>query len=132
MAMIFLTMVLFGGMWTLELWICAAVECFKWGLVDHPGRNEKDSGAECDVSCAALAPEVSEEWNFTVLPRSHSQDVLVKNVATFCLIPEAKVKRFRLIELRKEVTEKPCIDFIFWFTLMNMKSVVVFFFFNQA
>ena len=50
-------------------------------------------------------------------------DVLVKNVAAFypCLKsrPEAKVKRFRSIALTKEVSEKPSIDFVLWFTLMK-------------
>jgi hypothetical protein len=40
----------------------------------------------------------------------------VKNVATFrpCLksLPEAKVKRFRLIALTKEESEMPIIDFV--------------------
>ena len=45
-----------------------------------------------------------------------SSDVLVKNVAAFCpclkSLPEAKVKRFRLIALTKEVSEMSRIDFV--------------------
>ena len=51
------------------------------------------------------------EKNFSMLP-----DVLVKNVTAFflCLksMPEVKVKRFCLIVLTKEVSEKTNIDFI--------------------
>ena len=47
----------------------------------------------------------------------------MKNVATFhpCLksLPEAKVKRLRLISLTKEVSEKPSIDFVLWLSLMK-------------
>jgi len=46
-----------------------------------------------------------------MLPGDHSYDDLVKNVAAFCPflknLPEAKVKRFVLIALTKEVSEKP-------------------------
>ena len=51
----------------------------------------------------------------------------MKNVAVFCphleSLPEAKVKKFLLIALAKKVSEKPSIDFVFWFTLM--KTVLV-------
>jgi hypothetical protein len=36
---------------------------------------------------------------------------------------EAKVKRFQLIALIKEVSDKPSIDFVLWFSLM--KSVLM-------
>ena len=53
--------------------------------------------------------------------------VLVKNVAAFCpclkRLPEAKVNRFILITLTKEVSKKPSIDFVLWFTLM--KSILI-------
>ena len=52
--------------------------------------------------------------------------ILVKNVATLghCLksLPEAKVKRFRLIALKKEVSKQPGINSVVWllkFTLMK-------------
>ena len=51
----------------------------------------------------------------------------MKNVAAFCIclksLPEAKVKRFILIALTKEVSKKPSIDFVLWFTLM--KSILM-------
>jgi hypothetical protein len=34
-------------------------------------------------------------------------------------LPEAKVKRLRLIALTKEVSETPIIDFILWLSLMK-------------
>jgi hypothetical protein len=47
----------------------------------------------------------------------------IKNVATFCpclkSLPEAKVKRLRLIVLTKEVSKKPSRDLILWLSLMK-------------
>ena len=39
----------------------------------------------------------------------------------FCLksLSETKVNIFRLIALTKEVSEKPSLDFVLWFTLMR-------------
>ena len=52
---------------------------------------------------------------------------LLKKVAAFChclkSLSEAKLKRLRLIALTKEVSEKPSIDFVLWFTLI--KSVLI-------
>ena len=49
--------------------------------------------------------------------------ILVKNVADFCSclksLPEAKVKRFILIALTKEVSKKPSRDFVLWLSLMK-------------
>ena len=49
--------------------------------------------------------------------------ILVKNVAAFCpcpkSLPEAKVKRLRLIALTKEVSKKPSRDFVLWLSLMK-------------
>jgi hypothetical protein len=42
-------------MWIWGLGISEAVECFKWGLMDHPTRNMEDIGAEDDLNCADLA-----------------------------------------------------------------------------
>jgi hypothetical protein len=48
---------------------------------------------------------------------------LVKNVATFCpylkSLPEAKVKRLRLIALSREVSKKPSRTFVLWLSLMK-------------
>ena len=45
----------------------------------------------------------------------------MKNVATFCpclkSLPEAKLKRLRLIALTKEVSKKPSRDFVLWLSL---------------
>jgi hypothetical protein len=49
--------------------------------------------------------------------------ILVKNTATFChclkSLPEAKVKRLRLIALAKEVSKQPSRDFVLWLSLMK-------------
>jgi len=34
-------------------------------------------------------------------------------------LPEAEAERFMLIALTKEVSEKPSIDFVLWFSLMK-------------
>jgi hypothetical protein len=73
----------------------------------HPRRNMEDFVAESDLNCADLAQEVSEEKNFSMWPRGCFCGILVKNGATFCpclkSLLEAKVKRFMLIALTKEV-----------------------------
>ena len=62
-----------------------------------------------------LAQEVSVD-NSNVWPKDCVCGILVKNVATFCpcqkSLPEAKVKRLRLIALTKEVSETPIKDFV--------------------
>ena len=49
-----------------------------------------------------------------MLPRNHSCDILVKNVAAFCPCPksllEAKVKRFGLILLSEKISKQSSID----------------------
>ena len=110
--MIDLTMFLFGRMWVLGLWIWKALECFKWGLMGYPRRNMKDFLAEYDLNCADLAQEVSEE-NFRMFPRDCFCGILMKNVAAFCPCLksplESNVKRFILIALTKEVSQKPMV-----------------------
>jgi hypothetical protein len=54
-AVIGLTMLLFGRMWIWELWIWKAVECFNWGLMGYPGWNMEDFVTESDLNCADLA-----------------------------------------------------------------------------
>ena len=59
------------------------------------------------MNCGSLALEVSEEENFNMWQRDGSCAIFVKNVAAFCpclkSLPVAKVKRFVLITLTKEV-----------------------------
>ena len=62
-------MLLFERTWILGLWIWKAVECFKWGLMDHPSRNMEDFGAETDLNCVDLVQEVSAEKNVNMWPR---------------------------------------------------------------
>jgi hypothetical protein len=66
----------------------------------------KDFVAEIDLNCADLAQVGSMEKNFSMWPRDCFCGILMKNVAAFCpcskSVPEAKVKRFRLIALKKK------------------------------
>jgi hypothetical protein len=52
--------------------------------------------------------------NFSKWTTDCFYDILVKNVAVFChclkSLPEAKVKRFRLIALKMEVSKQPGIN----------------------
>jgi hypothetical protein len=100
------------------------MECFKWGLMGQPIRNMKDSGAKGHLICVGLlAQEVSVEMDFNMWPRDCFCGVLVKNVAAFChclkRLPEAKIKRFILIALIKEVSKKPNRVFVSWLSLMK-------------
>ena len=56
-----------------------------------------------------------------MLPRDHSYHILVKNMAAFCpclkSLPESKVKRFILVALTNEVSQKPSRDFLLWLSL---------------
>jgi len=56
-------------------------------------------------------------------PRDYFCGILVRNVATFCPclknLPEAKVKRLRLIALTKEVSGTPITEFDLWLSLMK-------------
>ena len=56
------------------------------------------------------------EKNVSIWPRDCFCDISVKNVAAFCQRrknwPEAKLKRFRLIALTKEVSKQPGINSI--------------------
>jgi hypothetical protein len=118
-----LTKLLFGRMWIWGLWIWNAVECFKWGLMGYSSRNMEDFVAESDLNCAELAQKVSVKKNFSMWPRDCFCGILVKNVSAFCpclkSLPEAKVKRFILIALTKEVSKKPIRDFALWLSLMK-------------
>jgi hypothetical protein len=92
----------------------------------YPSKNMEDFVTESDLKCADMAQEVSVGKNFSMWPRDYFCGILVKNVAAFCLclrvLPEAKVKRLRLIALTKEVSEMPIMDFVLWLSLM--KSVL--------
>ena len=107
-------MLLLEGIYTLGPWIKKAVECSKYCLMGYTSRNLEDSGAKCYLySRQELHQEVSEEMNFSVLPRDHSY-TLVKNVADFCpclkSLPEAKVKNFGLVLLAEDISKQPSID----------------------
>ena len=54
-------MLLFGRVWILGLWICKAVECFKWVLMGYPSRNMEDFLTETDLNHADMSQEISVE-----------------------------------------------------------------------
>ena len=74
---------------TLELWTRKVIGHFRQTSAGHTSRSMEDSGAEGDLNCGGLAQEVSEE-NFNMLPRDHSCEILVKNVAALCPCPKRK------------------------------------------
>jgi hypothetical protein len=80
----------------------------------HHSRSLASSRVEGNLNCGGLDQEVSEEKSFSLLPRDCSCDIFVMNVAALCpclkSLPEAKVKRFRLIALAKEISKEPSID----------------------
>ena len=45
-----LTIFLFGGIWTLVLWVRKAVECFTYCLMGHSSRSMKDSCLKSDLN----------------------------------------------------------------------------------
>lgn len=61
----------------------------------------EDSSVNSDLNCRGLVKKISEERNFSMLPRNHSCGILGKNVAGLCSCPkylsEAKVNSFGLI-----------------------------------
>ena len=49
----------------------------------YPSRNMENIGTEGDLNFGGLAQEASEEKIFSMLPRDHFCDILMKNVAAF-------------------------------------------------
>ena len=83
----------------------------------------KDFVTKSELNCTDLAQEVSVENNFSMWPRDCFWSTLMKKMAALCpclkSLPEAKVKRLRLIALTKEVSEPPFIDLVLWLSLMK-------------
>ena len=83
----------------------------------------EDFIAVSDLNWVHLAQEVSEEKNFSMCHRDCFCGILVKNVAVLCSclksIPEAKVERFVIIALIKEVSKKPSREFVLWLSIMK-------------
>jgi hypothetical protein len=86
-----------------------AVECFKYRLMGHRNRSMEDSIPEGDLNWGggALVKEFLEGKYFNLFPSDQSCNILVKNMAAFChylrSLPDAKVKKFRLTALSKEI-----------------------------
>jgi hypothetical protein len=83
----------------------------------------EDFVAGNNLNSVGLAQEISKEKNFRMWQKDYFCKILVKNVATFCpclkSLPEAKVKRLRLIALTKEVSKNPSRDFVLWLSVMK-------------
>jgi hypothetical protein len=83
----------------------------------------EDLVAGSNLNCVDLAQEISKEKNFRMWHEDCFCVILMKNVATFCSclksLPEAKVKRLRLIVLTKDVSKNLSRDFVFWLSLMK-------------
>ena len=86
------------------------VECFKWVLMGHTSRSLEVFFAESNLNWADMGQEVSEE-NFSMWHRDCFCSILVKNVTAFCpclkSLSEAKVERFILTALTKEISKNP-------------------------
>jgi hypothetical protein len=82
----------------------------------------EDFVAENYLNCAYFTQVISV-GSFSMWPGDSMYGILVNNMASFypCLksLPEAKVKRLRLIELTKEVSETCVIDCVLWLNLMK-------------
>lgn len=78
------------------------MELSKCGLMVHTRRNREENVSEGDLT------QVVSEENFSRFPRDRSYDFWVKTETEFCLclksLPEAKVKRFRLLTLGERAT----------------------------
>jgi hypothetical protein len=89
----------------------------------HPSRSIEDFVAGSNLNCVDLTQEISKEKNFRMWHKDCVCGILVKNVATFCSclksLPEAKVKRLRLIAVTTEVSIKSSRDFVLWLCLMK-------------
>jgi hypothetical protein len=94
-----------------------------WDLMGRPSRNMEDFVAERDLNWVDLGQEGSVERNFRMWCRDCFCGILVKNVAVFChclkSLPEAKVKRFRLIAWKKEISKQPDINSAVWLLKVN-------------
>lgn len=91
----------------------------------HTSRNIEDRSTNGDFNCWGLTHEISEEQNFSILPRVHSW--LVKKLAVFSCFPnslaEAKMKKIQVIALAKKISKQLSIGFVLCLTLI--KSVLV-------
>jgi hypothetical protein len=83
----------------------------------------EEFNAVSDLNYVDLAQEISKEKYFRMWHKDSFHGILVKNVVTFspCLksLPEAKVKRLRLVSLTREVSKKTRRYSVIWLSLMK-------------
>jgi hypothetical protein len=91
-------------------WIWKAVKCFKWGLMGHPSSIMENFVAGSNLNCVDLAQEFSKEKTFRMWDKEcflwYFGDECVATFSFLKSLPEAKVKRLKLIALTKEVSRK--------------------------
>jgi hypothetical protein len=83
-AMIGLTMVLFGRIWIWRVWIWKSLECLKWALMDYLRRNIEGFAAVSDLNCADMVQEFSVE-NFNMGTTDCFCGILGNNVEIFAI-----------------------------------------------
>ena len=120
-AVIGLTMLLFGRMWIWGLWIWKAVGRFKWGLMNYLYRNMEGFVIESDLNRATWPKRFQGRISISGL-----ESVYVifwwrmwLLFALVCSLSGARVKRLRLIALAKEVSERHSRDFVHWWSLLK-------------
>ena len=91
----------------------------------HSSKSMEDSGAKSYLNCQELAPEVSEEKKFSMMPRDCSFDILVKNADEFyhCLKHLPETKEFGLIPLAEEISKPPFIGSVLWLLVLTLMKI---------
>ena len=64
------------------------------------------------MNCRGLSKEVSEEKSFSMWPRDHSYDALVKKVAAFVLVQGVCLRLQRRVLINSVGRSK---DYVMWF-----------------
>ena len=94
--------------------------------MNHTSKNMEHSGVESNVNYDNLVQEVLEE-NICQWPRDCLFDILVKNVAAFCLgsriLSEAKLKSFGSMALVEEISRLPSIDSVTWLLVITLTQI---------
>lgn len=93
----------------------------------HSRRRVEDSDAKSSIDYWVLAQEVSEGNNINSCDRAHSCGILPNNVVAFCSypknLPEAKLKRFGIMSLVKEIPRSPNISSLTWLLVITLMQI---------
>ena len=87
-AVIKLTMCLFGEIWNFVLWIRKAVECFKHCLMGHTSRSIEGTGTKTYLNYGVGKSSLKrfQRKNFSMFPRNYSCDVLGRKWLQFAFV----------------------------------------------